>query len=162
MMFKFLVIVLFTFNVYADNNSAKVDVNNTFYNNSYSNSNASAYSGATSSNSTTYNETKQHKNTPSMGAPDIMPTSNCMGTSSGALGISGFGISGGSSWDSDECNTRETSRMFFVYNMKEDAVAVLCSSVYSARAPSCKSYRQKYCHKDEIVAKRLNVDVCEE
>jgi hypothetical protein len=110
--------------------------------------------------STSYNEVKQYKNTPSMVAPDIAPTSPCMGSSSAGGAIAGFGISGGSSWTDDECNTRETTRLFYLMNMKEDALAVLCSSVYSKHAPSCKEFRKAQCHPDEIVAKRLNVDVC--
>ena len=78
------------------------------------------------------------KNVPDVTAPNVYPTSPCMGSSSiGGSGI-GFGFSVGSSWTDDECGIRETARSFSGMNMKEDALAVLCSSKYAAVAPSCK------------------------
>lgn len=119
---------------------------------------AGAYSGGNTfqGGSTSYKEQKQ---APAVFAPNIAPTAPCMGgTSAGGSGT-GFGLSFGTSWTDDECNTRETARLFHSLGMASDALAVLCSSAYAAAAPSCAG-REKPCHADEIVAKRLGVGVC--
>jgi len=132
---------------------------------SYSNSNSGSLSLSNLNNNISYNDVKQYKNTPSTVAPSVLPTANCMGSSSAGFSISGFGIGGGSSWDSDECNLRETSRIFFSYNMITDAISVLCNSKYAEKAPSCQALNKieiikDNCHADEIVARRLGVSVC--
>jgi hypothetical protein len=100
------------------------------------------------------------KNTPSMTAPSILPTASCLDATSGSLAISGFGISGGGTSENKECHLREMSRLFYSYNMKDDAIAVLCSSKYAKSAPSCEKFNSIPCHNDEIVAKRLGINVC--
>ena len=78
------------------------------------------------------------ENVPDVMAPNVYPTSPCMGSSSiGSAGV-GFGISFGTSWESTECQLRETSRSFASMGMKEDAIAILCTSEYAKNAPSCK------------------------
>lgn len=119
---------------------------------------AGAYSGGNTltGGSTSYKEQKQ---APAVFAPSIAPTAPCMGgTSAGGSGT-GFGLLFGTSWTDDECNTRETSRLFHSIGMPADALAVLCSSAYAAAAPSCAG-KDKPCHADEIVARRLGVGVC--
>ena len=103
---------------------------------------------------------KQEKPVPDVYAPAISPTSPCMGSSSGGGSGSGFGLSFGTSWTDDECNTRETARMFSGMGLSGDALAVLCSSKFAQVAPSCAAFRPIECHADEIVAKRLGVGVC--
>jgi hypothetical protein len=128
-------------------------------------SNAAAYSGgntqsvnvAPSNQSVTF---KQEKPVPDVYAPAISPTSPCMGSSSGGGSGTGFGLSFGTSWTDDECNTRETARMFSGMGLSGDALAVLCSSKFAQVAPSCAAFRPIECHADEIVAKRLGVGVC--
>jgi hypothetical protein len=83
-----------------------------------------------------------------------------MGSSSGGGSGTGFGLSFGTSWTDDECNTRETARMFSGMGLSGDALAVLCSSKFAQAAPSCAAFRPIECHADEIVAKRLGVGVC--
>ncbi len=117
---------------------------------------AGAISGGNTFQGGSYKEQKQ---APAVFAPSIAPTAPCMGgTSAGGSGT-GFGLSFGTSWTDDECNTRETARLFHSLGMVSDALAVLCSSAYAAAAPSCAG-REKPCHADEIVAKRLGVGVC--
>lgn len=117
---------------------------------------AGAYSGGNTIHGGSYKEQKQ---APAVFAPSIAPTAPCMGgTSAGGSGT-GFGLSFGTSWTDDECNTRETARLFHSMGMTADALAVLCSSAYAAAAPSC-SGKDKPCHADEIVARRLGVGVC--
>ncbi|MBP8291303.1 MAG: hypothetical protein KAX65_00945 [Caldilineaceae bacterium] len=119
---------------------------------------AGAFSGGNTfqGGSTSYKEQKQ---APAVFAPSIAPTAPCMGgTSAGGAGT-GFGLSFGTSWTDDECNTRETARMFQGMGMMSDALAVLCSSAYAAAAPSCAG-RARACHADAIVAQRLGVEVC--
>ena len=78
------------------------------------------------------------ENVPDVIAPNVYPTSPCMGSSSiGGAGV-GFGISFGTSWESEECQLRETSRSFANMGLKEDAIAILCTSEYAKNAPSCK------------------------
>jgi hypothetical protein len=77
------------------------------------------------------------KNVPNVFGGNVYPTAPCMGSSTiGGAGV-GFGFSIGSSWTDDECGIRETSRSFNGMGMKDDALAVLCTSKYAAAAPSC-------------------------
>jgi len=121
---------------------------------------AGAVAGAISGGNTFHGGSyKEQKQAPAVFAPNIAPTAPCMGgTSAGGSGT-GFGLSFGTNWTDDECNTRETARLFHSLGMASDALAVLCSSAYAAAAPSCAG-REKPCHADEIVAKRLGVGVC--
>jgi hypothetical protein len=96
---------------------------------------AGAQSGASTSN-VSFAITSP-KNTPSVFAGNVYPTSPCMGSSTvGGAGV-GFGFSVGSSWTDDECGIRETARSFAGMGMKEDSLAILCTSKYAAAAPSC-------------------------
>jgi hypothetical protein len=77
------------------------------------------------------------KNTPAVFSGNVYPTAPCMGSSTvGGAGV-GFGFSVGSSWTDDECGIRETSRSFAGMGLKEDSLAILCTSKYAAAAPSC-------------------------
>ena len=55
-----------------------------------------------------------------------------------------FGFSAGSSWEATECMTFEAARSFDQAGMHEDALAIKCTSKYSAAAPSCIRLRQQY------------------
>lgn len=75
-------------------------------------------------------------------------TSHHIGTSGypciykvGGAGV-GFGFSVGTSWKDDECGIRETSRSFSGLGLKEDALAVLCTSEYAKAAPACVAREQ--------------------
>jgi hypothetical protein len=96
-------------------------------------------SGASSGGSTSnvdFNITSP-KNTPAVFSGNVYPTAPCMGSSTvGGAGV-GFGFSVGSSWTDDECGIRETARSFAGMGMKEDSLAILCTSKYAAAAPSC-------------------------
>ena len=113
--------------------------------NSSAQSTAVAVSGGNSQTVTMKDSGKMHysggyelENVPDVMAPNVYPTSPCMGSSSiGGAGV-GFGISFGTSWESEECQLRETSRSFANMGMKEDAIAILCTSEYAKNAPSCK------------------------
>jgi len=83
------------------------------------------------------------KNVPSVFSGNVYPTSPCMGSSTvGGAGV-GFGFSVGTSWKDDECGIRETSRSFSGLGLKEDALAVLCTSEYAKEAPACVKLRDK-------------------
>lgn len=77
-------------------------------------------------------------------APSNFPTAPCMGSSSvGASGVL-LGFSMGSSWEATECMIFEAARSFDQAGMSEDALAIKCTSKYSAAAPSCiKLLQQK-------------------
>jgi hypothetical protein len=113
------------------------DVRNTALN--YANAGAGSVAGASSGASTSnvdFNITSP-KNTPAVFSGNVYPTAPCMGSSTvGGAGV-GFGFSVGSSWTDDECGIRETARSFAGMGMKEDSLAILCTSKYAAAAPSC-------------------------
>lgn len=83
------------------------------------------------------------KNVPSVFSGNVYPTAPCMGSSTvGGAGV-GFGISVGTSWKDDECGIRETSRSFSGLGLKDDALAILCTSEYAKSAPACIAREQK-------------------
>lgn len=82
------------------------------------------------------------RSVPNVFAGNVYPTTNCAHSSTvGAAGL-GWGVSIGSSYLDEECSLRETSRSFAGMGMKDDALHVLCSSKFSAAAPSCKAISQ--------------------
>lgn len=107
--------------------------------------------------STSYKEERQ---VPIVIAPSINPTASCMGSTSAGAAGSTFGLSLGSSWTDDDCNFRVTADMLHGWGLKDDALAVLCSSKYAQPAPRCAPFRAAECHADEVVARRLGVGVC--
>jgi hypothetical protein len=81
-------------------------------------------------------------------SPANHPTAPCMGsTSIGGTAVL-FGFSAGSSWEATECMTFEAARSFDQAGMFEDALAIKCTSKYSAAAPSCIRLRQR--HEEEL------------
>lgn len=120
---------------------------------------AGAYSGGNNfqGGSTSYREERQ---VPIVIAPSINPTASCMGSTSAGGAGSTFGLSFGTSWTDDDCNFRVTAEMLHGWGLKDDALAVLCSSKYAQPAPRCAPFRAAECHADEVVAKRLGVGVC--
>ena len=87
--------------------------------------------------SVTYGGTYTVKNTPAIAMGNVYPTAPCMGSSTVGGSGPGFSIGIGTSWKDDECGIRETSRSFAGMGLKEDALAILCTSQYAAAAPSC-------------------------
>jgi hypothetical protein len=83
------------------------------------------------------------KNVPNVLTGSVYPTAPCMGSSQAGVGWVGAGVSFGTSWTDDECGIRETARSFSSMDLKEDALAVLCTSKYAAAAPSCKALINK-------------------
>jgi hypothetical protein len=83
------------------------------------------------------------KNVPSVLTGSVYPTAPCMGSSQAGVGWVGAGVSFGTSWTDDECGIRETARSFSGMELKEDALAVLCTSKYASAAPSCKALLNK-------------------
>jgi hypothetical protein len=107
-------------------------------------SGASSSQGNTSGN-TTITSTYVAPKIPVASAfsPANHPTAPCMGsTSIGGTAVL-FGFSAGSSWEATECMTFEAARSFDQAGMFEDALAIKCTSKYSAAAPSCIRLRQQ-------------------
>jgi hypothetical protein len=107
-------------------------------------SGASSSQGNTSGN-TTITSTYVAPKIPVASAfsPANHPTAPCMGsTSIGGTAVL-FGFSAGSSWEATECMTFEAARSFDQAGMYEDALAIKCTSKYSAVAPSCIKLRQQ-------------------
>jgi len=67
----------------------------------------------------------------------LYPSAPCMGTSNVGGGNPFFNVAVGTSWESKECQVRETARSFAAIGLTQDAVAILCTSEYAAAAPSC-------------------------
>lgn len=83
------------------------------------------------------------KNVPAFALGNVYPTAPCMGSSQvGGAGV-GFSIGIGTSWTDAECSLRETARSFLGLGLKEDSLAILCTSEYAAAAPSCVKLRSK-------------------
>lgn len=160
----FLFLALFTpFTVFAWGGSRYTNASS--YSHSSAQAQAGAIAGAVSGGNTQSvnvgsDSYKEEKQVPAVLAPSISPTAPCMGSSSGGGSGTGFGLSFGTSWTDDECNTRETARMFHAMGLGSDALAILCSSAYAKSAPSCAGRTTTACHSDEVVAKRLGVEVC--
>jgi len=76
-------------------------------------------------------------------SPANHPTAPCMGSTSIGGSAVLFGFSAGSSWEATECMTFEAARSFDQAGMFEDALAIKCTSKYSAAAPSCIRLRQE-------------------
>lgn len=79
-------------------------------------------------------------NVPNVYSPNVYPTAPCTGSTSAGVAGAGFGISFGSSWESEECMIGETARGFEQSGRpegKDDGLAVRCTSKYAAVAPSC-------------------------
>lgn len=61
-------------------------------------------------------------------APNIAPTASCMGASSAGLQVASFGISGGGSWVSENCEKLEQVRVVSqVLGQTEVAAQMMCS-----------------------------------
>jgi len=96
-----------------------------------------AVSGGSNSN-VDFNITSP-KNTPAVFSGNVYPTTSCAHSSTvGGSGV-GFGLALGTSWTDEECSLRETARSFQGLGKIEDAIYILCSSKFSAAAPTCKS-----------------------
>jgi len=105
---------------------------------------ASTSSGNTSGNTTiTSNYTAPKIPVATAVAPANHPTAPCMGSSSVGGSSVLFGFSAGSSWEATECMTFEAARSFDQAGMREDALAIKCTSKYSAAAPSCIKLKQQ-------------------
>jgi hypothetical protein len=85
----------------------------------------------------TSNGRVQVESVPNVYAPNIYPTSTCMGSSSAGAGWLGFGMTGGTSWEAVECQIQEASRNA---PTAEDRVYVWCKSAHAKGSPSCKLY----------------------
>lgn len=80
------------------------------------------------------------KNVPAVVAPNIYPSSPCMGSSSaGGAGV-GFGISFGTSWVDEECQKMEAARNA---PTPEDKAFVWCQGKFNAGSPSCAKLAEK-------------------
>lgn len=67
------------------------------------------------------------RNVPSMVAPDIFPTTSCFKGASGALSVTGFGISGGAGSIDQGCVEREEIRLAHAMGMTQRALWRWCN-----------------------------------
>ena len=82
------------------------------------------------------------KQVAAVGLGSLYPSAPCMGTSNVGGGNPFFNIAVGTSWESKECQIRETARSFSAVGLTNDAIAILCSSEYAAVAPSCAKTKE--------------------
>lgn len=76
------------------------------------------YSGSTS---------QTIKNVPNVNAPPLVSSNDtCMGSTSGGLGVAGFGFSLGSSWTDKNCKMLKNSRELWNMGMRGAAMARMC------------------------------------
>ena len=119
----------------------------------------SASSGNTSGNTTiTSNYTAPKIPVATAVAPSNFPTAPCMGSSSIGGSAVLFGFSAGSSWEATECMTFEAARSFDQAGMHDDALAIKCTSKYSAAAPSCIKLKQQEQQAQIPVVQQLQFD----
>ena len=120
---------------------------------------ASSSSGNTSGNTTiTSNYTAPKIPVATAVAPSNFPTAPCMGSSSIGGSAVLFGFSAGSSWEATECMTFEAARSFDQAGMHDDALAIKCTSKYSAAAPSCIKLKQQEQQAQIPVVQQLQFD----
>lgn len=93
---------------------------------------------------TTQNQNVHHsgtytlKNAPQVIAPNILPTVPCASVTSGGISVVGAGVSFGTAHQDEDCNLRETARLFHAVGMVSDALDVICMSKHAAAAKACK------------------------
>jgi hypothetical protein len=120
---------------------------------------ASSSSGNTSGNTTiTSNYTAPKIPVATAVAPSNFPTAPCMGSSSIGGSAVLFGFSAGSSWEATECMTFEAARSFDQAGMHDDALAIKCTSKYSAAAPSCIKLKQQEQQAQIPIVQQLQFD----
>ena len=115
-------------------------------------------SGSTSQSIDTHvSGTQTLKNVPNVIAPNILPTSPCMGSTSIGGSVAGFGIGGGTSWKDGDCGYRETARVFMQAGKMDDGLAVLCASEYAANAPTCKNLKKAEFEQQRVADARKEI-----
>lgn len=82
------------------------------------------------------------RNNPDIALGGLYPSAACHGTSNAGFSGGAIGVAIGSSWKDDDCGIRETARIMDGLGLKQDALAVLCSSPYAVAAPSCKAMKK--------------------
>lgn len=107
---------------------------------------------------------------PAVAAPAVMTSSPCFVGYSGGFSVAGFGASGGGGVEDKKCTLRETSRVLHAQGEREASVRVMCMDGVAALAlgpKKCAGMPVLYpadlpkCHADAVVAKRLDIAVCE-
>ena len=78
----------------------------------------------------------------SANAPSVYPSGNCYGGWSAGLGLPGVNLSGGKAVLDDQCDMRETARMFAAVGERELAVMLLCQTEAATYLPECGPTRQ--------------------
>ena len=77
------------------------------------------------------------RNTASAGTPSVYPSGNCyMGWSAG-LGLPGFNASAGKATLDDNCDARETARMFYQFGERTKAIMILCMQPAAQMLEGC-------------------------
>jgi len=119
------------------------------------------FNGATPLESTTI------RAVPTIMAPSVGMTANCMiGTSGGVAGL-GFGIAAGGGIEDKECTLRETARLLAGLGQKDAALRLMCTNQGVAKAlgelcnpPMPPAPRVITCYDDPVYAAKINAQVC--
>jgi hypothetical protein len=83
-------------------------------------------SGTTGQN-VNYSGTQTIKNVPSVGGPALTSSNDtCMGSTSGGIGVAGFGFSLGSTWTDKNCKMLKNSRELWNMGMRAASMARMC------------------------------------
>jgi len=108
---------------------------------------AGAANGTNYQGNTTINQSskgvKQHKWVPDATAPGLTTTltETCMGSSSGGMAISGFGVSGGTTWTDEACIRRLDARELGSQGAKAASLELMCSNP-AVRAAVLRAIKQ--------------------
>ena len=100
---------------------------------SQSGAEAGAANGTNYQGNTTINQSsksvKQHKFVPDAIAPGLTTTltETCMGSSSGGLSVSGFGVAGGTTWTDENCVRRLDARELAAQGAKGASLERMCT-----------------------------------
>jgi hypothetical protein len=74
-----------------------------------------------------YSGTQTIKNVPSVGGPALTSSNDtCMGSTSGGIGVTGFGFSLGSTWTDKNCKMLKNSRELWNMGMRAASMARMC------------------------------------
>ena len=82
-----------------------------------------------------YSGTQTVKNVPGVNAPPLVSSNDtCMGSSSGGVGVAGFGLSIGSTWADTNCKMLKNSRELWNMGMRGAALARMCMDAENKEA----------------------------
>lgn len=78
------------------------------------------------------------RNTAAARPPSVYPTGSCRSGWSAGVGLPGFNVAGGGAPLDENCDARETARLFYEFGEREKAIMILCLQPAAADLPGCR------------------------